>query len=80
MRLGLSERNSRPFPTLLSRTAGRAWGAAQAINHLLPEGELLSPARAPGWSQKTSERSSPPLGIPFNLVTVCSPYKNGQRP
>jgi hypothetical protein len=71
MRIGLSEGNSRPFTTLLSRTAGVAWEVTQAINRILPERELPNPAWAPGRLQKTSERSSPPFGIPRETESLC---------
>ena len=71
MRTGLDERNSRPFTTLLSRAAGVAWKATQAINRILPERELPSPAWAPCRLKKTSERSSPPFGIPRETDSLC---------
>jgi tetraether lipid synthase len=88
MRKGLNERNSRPFSTLLSRTAGVAWEATRAVNRLLPEGKLPSPAWAPGRLQKTRERSSPPFGIPRETESLCpncnldvrKPILSGQEP
>jgi hypothetical protein len=66
-----SETKSRPLETFLSRTAGLAWKVTQAVNCILPEGQLRKPAWAPSCLQKTRERSFPPFGIPRETDSLC---------
>ncbi len=56
---------------LASGLANVAWHAFQAVNRLLPEGELPHPKWAPGKILKSYERSSPPLGIPRTTDSLC---------
>jgi hypothetical protein len=57
--------------SLLTRTAGLAWKAFQAINTRLPEGELPHPDWAPGKIAKSRDRSVPPLGFPRSTDSLC---------
>jgi 7,8-dihydro-6-hydroxymethylpterin dimethyltransferase len=57
--------------SLLSGVADLAWRAFQAINGLIPEGELPQPKWAPGKITKSRERTSPPLGFPRKTDSLC---------
>ncbi len=56
---------------LLTRIAGLAWQAFQAVNTKIPEGELPHPKWAPGRIAKSRERSAPPLGFPRITDSLC---------
>ena len=56
---------------ILTRAAGLAWNAFQAVNTRLPEGRLPQPRWAPGRIIKSSERSRPPLGFPRETDSLC---------
>ena len=56
---------------LVSTLSGVAWKAFQSVNTLLPEGEAIRPAWAPGPLLKSYERSAPPLGFPRETDSLC---------
>jgi len=57
--------------SLVTGIAGLAWRAFQAVNTLLPEGDLPRPRWAPGRISKSRERSTPPLGFPRETDSLC---------
>jgi len=57
--------------SLVSRISGLAWRAFQALNRVMPEGELPQPKWAPQRILKSYERDAPPLGIPRTTDSLC---------
>ncbi len=57
--------------SFVSGLSNVTWKAFQAINRLLPEGELPHPRWAPRRILKSHERSAPPLGIPRGTDSLC---------
>jgi uncharacterized radical SAM superfamily Fe-S cluster-containing enzyme len=57
--------------SLVSPKANLAWNGFQAINTLMPEGELPQPQWAPDRIAKSRERSMPPLGFPRETDSLC---------
>ncbi len=56
---------------VLSRTAGMAWQAFQALNERIPESPSVAPAWAPAPLLKSRERTKPPLGWPRETDSLC---------
>ncbi len=57
--------------SFVSGVANLTWKAFQALNRLLPEGELPTPRWAPGRMLKSYERSAPTLGFPRVTDSLC---------
>jgi 7,8-dihydro-6-hydroxymethylpterin dimethyltransferase len=57
--------------SFITRVANLAWNGFQAINTLMPEGELPQPQWAPGRIAKSRERTKPPLGFPRETDSLC---------
>jgi uncharacterized radical SAM superfamily Fe-S cluster-containing enzyme len=57
--------------SFVSGVADLTWKTFQAINRLIPEGELPSPKWAPGKMLKSRERSAPTLGFPRTTDSLC---------
>ena len=57
--------------SFVSGVANLTWKTFQAINKVLPEGELPSPKWAPGKMLKSRERSAPTLGFPRTTDSLC---------
>jgi uncharacterized radical SAM superfamily Fe-S cluster-containing enzyme len=58
-------------PGFVAGFSDLVWKAFQAINTRLPQGELPHPKWAPGKILKSTQRSSPPLGIPRVTDSLC---------
>jgi 7,8-dihydro-6-hydroxymethylpterin dimethyltransferase len=57
--------------SLLSSAANLTWRVFQAVNRRIPEGELPTPGWAPGKMLKSTERTTPPLGLPRTTDSLC---------
>jgi len=57
--------------SLMSGISNIAWKAFQAVNRILPQGDLPHPKWASGKILKSSERSAPPLGFPRVTDSLC---------
>ncbi len=69
--IGSGSSLNRVKSSIVAGLANLTWKAFQAINTLVPEGELPQPSWAPDKISKSRERSKPPLGFPRETDSLC---------